>query len=212
MYLEYAIYDKEYNADVKKNVFEALDYVHGLSIPSIFLTDIHDFLPHGITLSCPIDWPNGWSDTKIRAHETVKAIHKGANAIDLVANVIAFVNNKPKAFVEDIKVQKSICDENNVSLRVMTDYRKINDMEQFRKMWSLLKEAGVEYGFGSTGIYTDDHLDIISLCGIIQQNYAINMICNGNIYLPEQFEQVKKSEPFGIRFTNVNAIKRCISK
>lgn len=211
IYTEFACYDKEYTADIKQQIFRAIGLgVGGISVPSIFLPHIYELMPEGITISCPIDYPDGRSDSKLRNHAIVKAIHKGANAVDLVANMVLYLNGKAKDFADDIKSSLAICKDHNVSLRVMADYRKAgHEVKKFIELWKTLCSLGITKGFVSTGYHVDNFADNIMLTKRIEDEFGISMICNGNIYLPEQYELITKVQCFGARFHNLNALERC---
>lgn len=211
-YLEFACYNEKYSAEVKKQVFSAINMgVAGISIPYIFLSDITSIIHDGISVSCPIDYPRGMSDIKLRNHATIKAIHSGATSIDLVANTTLYINGKVREFYDDIKSHINICDQNNITLRVMVDYRNLDTGDLLTKVFQGLSYCGVEYGFVSTGYHVDDFMDNLIMSKIVNKHSEINMICNGNIYLPEHYESLSNSDVFGIRFHNINAISRCLS-
>lgn len=211
IYTEFACYDTEYTVEVKDHVFRAIDRgVKGVSVPSIFLSHVKSILSGDITLSCPIDYPDGRDDTKLRNHAVLKAVHKGADAIDLVANLTLFLNGKAKEFADDIKSNIEICKENGASCRVMADYRKIEDGKKYMELWKALVGLGVSFGFVSTGCYVDDCLDNLTLAKRIEEKYGISMICNGNVYLPNHFGLIQQSKAFGVRFHNINAVERCL--
>jgi len=210
VYIEYACYDEQVEADVRKNVFRALDLgVHGISVPHIFLGKLSDILAEGTVISAPIDYPLGKSDPKIRQHTILKAIHCGANAIDLVAQSVLILNDRVNEYIADISSAKRICDDNGVTLRVMIDYRVI-DWPLIVESCVICKTLNIEYLFMSNGHYVDDYRDNMLLCHQIHKDYNISTICNGNIYMPQHLEMIRKAKVFGARFHKITALERCL--
>lgn len=211
MYIEYQCYDKILLSDVKKNIFEALEVgVNGISIPVPYLSKVSSFIPDGISVSCPVDYPSGFSDTDLRIHYAMKAVHNGAKAIDLVANTFLYYHNE-KEFVNDIKSIVNLCDDKKVVPRIMINRKSLTHPEDFMLMVRLIRSTCVEHIFCSTGLFSEDPIDNIILCRITQQEFGIKAIANGNFYLPKHAERVAQANIYGIRFNNCSALKRCIS-
>ena len=209
--LEYACYDEVLTENIKSNVFKAIDLgVHGISVPAAHITSLSDLIPEGMILSCPIDWPEGRSSNSLRIHAATKAIHKGANALDLVANCVLFRNGREVDFMQDIKSIKGLADDRNVTLRVMIDHRKVDDGRQFRQMVELVKCTDVEFIFCATGQYIDDIHDNLILCNMAQQDFGLNAIANASLFLPNHLKASQDTGLFGARFHKINALENCL--
>jgi len=209
--LEYACYDEVLTENIKSNVFKAIDLgVHGISVPAAHITAIADLIPEGMILSCPIDWPEGRSSNSLRIHAATKAIHKGANALDLVANCVLFRNGREVDFMQDINSIKSLADDKNVTLRVMVDHRKLEDGKQFRQMVELVKCTGVEFIFCATGQYIDDIHDNLILCNMAQNDFDVNAIANASLFLPNHLKATRDTGLFGARFHKIKALENCL--
>jgi len=209
--LEYACYDEILTDVIKVNVFKALDLgAKSISVPTTHMSAVAAFIPAGITLSCPIDYPNGRSDTALRVHSVVKSVNQGATSVDIVASSVLFRNQKEKDFIHDLKTLKGVADEKSVTMRVMADYRKTDDGKQFRKVLELIKAAGIEYVYCSTGCYVDDAVDNVILCNMAQKDFGLSAIANGNIYLPKHVEAAEGANLFGVRFSKIKAMENCV--
>jgi len=128
MYTEFACYNNPIGPEVQQEVFKAIELgAKGISLPIIHLSTISPFLPDDVLLSCPIDYPYGHADTELRVHYAVKACHFGAKALDIVASVHMYYNNRP-AFIRDLDSLRVLCDRKAVSGRIMIDYRNLIDL------------------------------------------------------------------------------------
>lgn len=210
MYTEYACYDETNQDIVQAKVFTALSCgVQGISVPSILLGKIAPSIPHGITLSCPIDWPLGASSVSIRNHSVISSIHQGATAIDLVSNRILYANNFDD-YLLDLESNIKICEDNNVTLRVMIRYRHLEN-DEFANVCRTLQKLGVEYVLPATGYEVDNWTDNMLICGSIQKAFGIGCITNGSIFLDKHYEAIKKAGIYGMRLKNINSVNRLLT-
>jgi deoxyribose-phosphate aldolase len=210
MYKEFACYNELQAESVVKKVFTAIKLgADGISVPQVFLPYISDFMPQGVTFSCPIDYPMGLSETKVRNHAILKAIHHKVNAIDLVINTAYLINNKVIEFSSDLASAKAICTSNNVTLRVMLDYREIGE-GLFTEMCIALETLGIEYAFPSPGNCAEDYEDNILMCYKLQNDHHLNAIATGSIYLPHHLKMVEDSRIFGVRWNRIEQMKSSI--
>jgi deoxyribose-phosphate aldolase len=193
--------------DVRETLFSAIDKeLSGISIFAPLITSIKDFLVDGLTLSCPIDYPYGVSDTAIRTHATLAALRKGANAIDLVASNILLFNKQANKFCDDVDSVKKVCDENGSTLRLMLDYR-LYDYTTMIKIGNLLKELKIEYIIPATGRLIDAWDDNLAISIEMSNKTGLKVITNGNIWKRSQYDLIAKSGVFGVRFNNAGALK-----
>ena len=213
MYQELAYYDKQpISSEVQSSLFQALDCgINGFSVPVYFLPQIHDIVPEGITLSCPIDYPNGMADVKVRHHATLSALRKGANAIDLVANTYIVLNDKLQDFENEIKTNLTVCQNHGATLRVMLEYRTFESKLTIA-LCSILKELGVEYVFPSTGNYVDNYIDNLLMAANIEKKSGLLTITNGNIWTYKHYQAAVKAKIFGVRFHSIAALKNVVEE
>ena len=70
-----------------------MDFLFGFML-GYLCKEIFSYLPPGMTIACPVGYPFGTTDPKIKQHEALGAIRSGATAIDLVFNPF-FIQEKP---------------------------------------------------------------------------------------------------------------------
>lgn len=209
--IEYACYDEILSDVIRANVFKALDLgINSISVPVIHMSVISDLIPEGVVLSCPIDWPNGRSDSKLRIHGAIKACHNGANTIDVVASSVLFCNKKEEDFLHDLKAMKSLADDKGVTVRVFLDHRTMRDGKQFRNMMGVVAQANIEYIYCSVGQYVDEISDNIILCNMAQKDFNLHAIANASLYLPKHLNASIGANLFGARFHSIKALESCL--
>ena len=203
MYKEISCYDKDTTEHtVQEAIFTALEYgFGGVSVPSYYLPLANSLIPAGFVVA------SGLSSLNVRCHSTINLIRAGANSIDLVANSNLLINRKFKKFRQDIESNYRICKDNNCSLRVMLEYRSYDKNSLIVAACDIIRDVGVDYVFSSTGSMIDVLDDAIVVGFLLQQKQQLNVICNANIWKPEDYEKVEKSSMFGVRIKNINAVK-----
>lgn len=209
MYVDLACLGKTTTEEQTREAVFAASACHlnGVCILSAYVGQMREFVPDMI-LSCPIDYPQGTSDIKVRNHAVLAALRKGANAIDLVLNHPLAMNHKMEQLIDDIESNLSICRDNNASLRIMMEYRMFEDAALFFDISNLLKESGVEYVFPATGHRMDNYRDNLICAKVTFEKSGLQVICNGNIVSKDQYEEIKRTNIFGIRFTSIPVIKQ----
>lgn len=209
--IEYACYDEVLSDIVREKVFKALDLgIKSISVPVAHMSSISSIIPNGIVLSCPVDWPEGRSDSKLRIHAAIKAYHQGATTIDVVSSAVLFRNKKEVDFIHDLKAIKAVADDKGITIRVMLDHRKMETGNQVRGIMKLVKECGIEYIYCATGQYVDEISDNIILCNTAQKDFNLSAIANGSLYLPKHLEAAIGAGLFGARFHSIKALESCI--
>jgi len=203
MFKEINLYEKDATKDsVIKNVFKIINYnLDGINVSLNYISEVRDIIPKesNLILSCPVDYPDGLSDTKHRQHQTITAIRKGANCIDLVINPIYLLNEQRNVIYSDIETQSKICKDNNILLRIMLEYRHFSK-ETYYDLIRLCRILKIKYIFPSTGNFADDYEDNLIMGKMINSIYSgVKVITNGNIWKKEQYELIKRSGIYGIR-------------
>lgn len=208
MYVELASLDKMTDEKQCRDfVFAASKLsLNGVSVLPSYLAETKQYVPD-MVLSTPIDYPHGTEESGVRAHAVLSAIRHGANAIDLVMNSSLMVNNKTQKLLTDLEGCLAICREKDVTMRVMMEYRAFEDKNVFMAAIDILNAIGVEYVFPATGSRLDNFNDNLIAAKIIMSKSKLNVITNGNVLTKEQYEIVKKSGVFGIRFTSIPIVK-----
>jgi len=203
MYIEYCNYNKtidNYDEELK-NVFKAIENnVNCISLPIHMYHEIRGFLPEGIDISVPIDYPSGYASTTTKNHSVLNAVKSGVKSIDYVMNNYLF-QSKPKELGKEIKTALSICRDYNSTLRVFIDNRLSKDIVKTAKF---LYSHGVEFCYPSIGYHHEPFFDTIINCKLIEKEININTIFNGYMWKKEHVKILKRSCIFGIRIYNVN--------
>ena len=209
MYTDICCYDKfTTREEVRSCLFSAVEHhLNGISVYPCYLSYLKEFIPSGFILSACIDYPHGISIQSVRNHAVQSSINRGANAIDLVANHVFLVNKDYKKFELDIQSAYNICRDKNASLRVMLEYRVYLSLSLLKDACNIIKNCGIEYIFVSTGSFVDDFKDHLLVSYLMEKHYSLNVICNTSLLTDKQYESVKKSEIFGVRFNSIMSMK-----
>ena len=209
-YLEYACYDELDYSQLQQNVFKALELgATGISVPSIHMASISKFMPEGIVLTCPVDYPDGYLHSQQRLSESKRAFNSGANAIDLVISYPLLKNGREDDFLTDLQNHSKLCDDNNATLRIIADYRHFS-LREYKELFRILQKAYIEYVLCSNGRYVVDVTDDLITCTWMQDEFGIKTIISGNLYLKHDYKDIIRNDVFGIRFNNINAMSNCL--
>ena len=214
-YRDLACYDITLdNETLQKSVFAALEYnLNGISVLPCYLKKIVDIIPEGFILSCAIDYPNGNLHSSTRNHATIKAIHGGANAIDLVISHNNIINKDLNNITNDIESALRICKDNHITLRLMLEYRlNIVELETLKTIVNIASELGIEYFFPSTGFRIDNYIDNILAGKYLSKNSIVNIITNGNFWTKEQYIKIIGANLYGVRFHKKQTLENILIK
>lgn len=173
MLTELACYNQDSTYDdIMMAVFVAAEKdVNSVAIPSGFMSRVNDFLKDQ-KFSAAIDFPYGLSGTQVRLHEIILAIRQGASFIDLVINNSYIKEENWRKIREDLKACLAICNENNVELRAVIEYR-LFPLKTVLMMCDLLSIAGVYNVVNSTGFVADDISDNAIVSHQMQQKTGV---------------------------------------
>lgn len=202
MYIEYACYDYSLSdEELKYNFTQAIKLgVKNISVHYPYLPILKNIVSEmPINISCPIDYPYGLSDMKIRLMGIANAAKNGSATIDLVAPAKFIANRKYDKLRDDIRTCFMLCQENNLILRYMLEYRVFNH-ETLAKTCQILKNLGIEYVIPATGQMIDDINDNLIACKYLMAKSEIKIITNGNIWTQKHVEAIKTSKIYGARF------------
>lgn len=209
-YYELAIYDTLREETVAAHVFSAIEAgCRGVSVRPAYLPMVNFLVPEGYVLSAPIDYPYGLEDVTVRNHSIISAVNRGANAIDLVANMGLVINNKIGAFENDIGAAARICKDKGVSLRLMLEYRQW-DLDMLCLVCDMAQYHKIDFVFPSTGHRVDDPIDNI-ICGMrLKKVTQMNVITNGNLNTEKHHKFFMASGLYGCRFSNINIMNHVL--
>tara|TARA_Y100000004_G_scaffold29937_1_gene31069 strand:- start:915 stop:1547 length:633 start_codon:yes stop_codon:yes gene_type:complete len=156
MLTELACYNQDSTySEILETVFVASEKnLDSVAIPSGFMGRVSEFLKDQ-KFSAAIDFPYGLSSTQVRVHEIIMAIRQGASFIDLVIHNGYIKEKNWRKIKEDLKACMSICDQNNVNIRAIIEYR-LFPVETVLLMCDLLNTIGIHNIVNSTGFVVDD--------------------------------------------------------
>lgn len=209
-HIEYACHDYSINeSETEKNIFYAIKA--GITSFSLLPYSIggfknsETFKNNSFSLSSPVDFPYGLSDTKSRNFMVSQTIKSGANIIDLFLPTKLITNRKYDKFREDIKSNFDICFEKNVQLRYILEYRVFSH-EVLAKVCQILMSLGIDTVLPSSGTMIDDIHDNLIACNYFLTKTGIKTICNGNIYTEDHAKLANNADIHGIRLHHLNSI------
>ena len=173
MLTELACYNQDSTYDdILKTIFIASEKnISSVAIPSGFMSRVNDFLKNQ-KFSAAIDFPYGLSGTQVRLHEIILAIRQGASFIDLVVNNSYIKEKNWRKIRDDLKSCLSVCNQNNVELRVIIEYR-LFPVETVLLMCDLFSTIGVYHVVNSTGFVVDDISDNAIISHQIQEKTGV---------------------------------------
>jgi len=203
MYTEINLHDMSSSVDIRNSVFGALKYdISGIVTSHTSLHQIKDLIPDGFTLACVVDYPFGLSDLKSRQHLIIQAIKMGANTIDIPLNNSHFLSCNIKKIKEDVITNKQICDANKVTMRIILEYRKVEE-KQLIKIVNSIRHLGVDFFIPSSGLFLDSYADNLTISSLLTTRCKINVISNGNVWNAQQYDNILKSNIYGVRLNSV---------
>jgi deoxyribose-phosphate aldolase len=209
MHTEYSCYDISINEEeVKQNIQNAIKLnPKCISIHPYSLSALKNLIPDHIDLSCVIDYPMGLNDIATR-NSVVRQVAKNnqVKIIDLNMPSKLIVNRKYDKFREDIKSNLDICKENNINLRYILEYRTFSH-EILAKVCQILKSLEIQYVLPSSGFLLDDISDNIIAAKYLMAKSDIKVICNGNVWMQQQVDNVIKSGVHGLRVAHLPALE-----
>lgn len=210
-HIEYACHDYSLNeTEVEFNIAAAIKHgVNGISVLSYSLPSIKNIpaiKDKNITVSCVADFPNGGLDGKTRNFLVSQLCKSNVDYIDLMIPTKIITNRKYDKFREDIRTNLEICNENNVKLRYILEYR-VYSHEILAKVCQILVDFGVTTVLPSSGIMIDDISDNLIACNFLMTKSKIDTICTGNIYQEKHVNLVKNiTNLYGIRLSNLSSL------
>jgi deoxyribose-phosphate aldolase len=215
-YIDYACYDYSINeAEVELNVASSIKL--GIKNIAIFpysvntVKNMSAVKDNNINLYVAADFPFGLSDLKTRNFLVTQLAKNNISGIDLFIPTKIVSNRKYDKFREDVRTNLEICQENNVKLRYILEYR-VYSHEVLAKVCQILLTFGIDSVFPSSGIMIDDVSDNLIACNFLSTKSKINTICTGNCYNSNQVSIVKNNTNlYGMRFFHIPNLASFVS-
>lgn len=215
MYIDYKITDADITeAEVKETVKEisTFNLVNSITAPHYLIKIIKPNLEiKEIALSCAIDYPLGFSDTKTRLTAIDSAIKLGVNMVDIVMPQNLASNRKYDKIRDDIKQTLELCGSHNIEPRYILEYR-VFDHHCLKKICEILDSFGIKKVFPSSGYFIDNLADNLIASAFLHQNSKdLQIICSANVWNAKHFDLLTKANIFGIRISYLEILRNFLT-
>lgn len=138
--------------DIKKICDDGIKYnVASVCIPPSYVEQAKKYVGDKLKICTVIGFPNGYNTTNVKVYETLEAIEKGADEIDMVINIGWLKDKKYEEIEKEIKAIKNVC--GNKILKVIIETCLLTDEEK-AKMCKIVNDSGADYIKTSTGFST----------------------------------------------------------
>lgn len=206
-YTELSCCDKDAsNDDVREALFFAMKKkFNGIVVSLNAIQDVKE-LAQGIDVISQIDFPLGNMDMSLRQHAAVAAARKGVNCLNVMASSFFIANKQFDKLSDDFRVIKTICDEYNVTMRAMIDYRILTNNDLLF-LSDLIHRCDLDIIYPATHAIPDDVEDSIIIANVISNYSKLSVIVNPNIWQKHHYTNIVNSGVYGVQFRNIEAAK-----
>ena len=145
--------------DIKKICDDGMEYnTASVCIPPSYVKQAKEYVGEKLAICTVIGFPNGYNTTSVKVYETIEAIEKGADEIDMVINIGWLKDKKYDEIEDEIRAIKNVC--GNKILKVIIETCLLTDEEKV-KMCEIVDKSGADYiktstGFSSSGATFED--------------------------------------------------------
>lgn len=192
--------------DIKKICDDGIKYnTASVCIPPCYVENAKKYVGDKLKICTVIGFPNGYNTTNTKAYETIEAVEKGADEIDMVINIGALKEKKYEYIENEIKQIKKAC--GNKILKVIIETCLLTDEEK-AKMCEIVDKAGADYIKTSTGFSTSGAtFEDIKLFKNNLQNSSLKIKAAGGI---KDFSDAEKFVELGAdRLGTSRLVKLC---
>ena len=138
--------------DIKRICDDGIKYkTASVCIPPCFVEQAKKYVGDKLKVCTVIGFPNGYNTTATKVFETIEAVEKGADEIDMVINIGALKDKKYDYIENEIKSIKEAC--GNKVLKVIIETCLLTGEEKI-KMCEIVDKSGADYIKTSTGFST----------------------------------------------------------
>ncbi|MBR2385614.1 MAG: deoxyribose-phosphate aldolase [Clostridia bacterium] len=138
--------------EIKAILDDAVKFgVASACIPPAYVEFAKNYVGDKLKICTVIGFPNGYNTTACKVFETLDAIKKGADEIDMVINIGKLKSGDYDYVLDEIKNLKSAC--GGKVLKVIIETCLLTDDEKI-KMCQIVTEAGADFIKTSTGFST----------------------------------------------------------
>ena len=145
--------------DIKKICDDGIEYnTASVCIPPSYVEQAKKYVEEKLKICTVIGFPNGYNTTNVKVYETLEAIEKGADEIDMVINIGWLKDKKYEEIENEIRAIKNVCGDK--ILKVIIETCLLTDEEKV-KMCEIVDKSGADYiktstGFSSNGATFED--------------------------------------------------------
>jgi len=139
--------------DIKKICDDGIEYnTASVCIPPSYVEQAKKYVGEKLKICTVIGFPNGYNTTNVKVYETLEAIEKGADEIDMVINIGWLKDKKYEEIENEIRAIKNVCGDK--VLKVIIETCLLTDEEKV-KMCEIVDKSGADYIKTSTGFSTN---------------------------------------------------------
>ena len=138
--------------DIKKICDDGIEFnTASVCIPPSYVEQAKKYVGEKLKICTVIGFPNGYNTTNVKVYETLEAIEKGADEIDMVINIGWLKDEKYEEIENEIRAIKNVCGDK--ILKVIIETCLLTDEEKV-KMCEIVDKSGADYIKTSTGFST----------------------------------------------------------
>ena len=135
--------------EIKKICDDGIEYnTASVCIPPSYVEQAKKYVGEKLAICTVIGFPNGYNTTSVKVYETLEAIEKGADEIDMVINIGWLKDKKYEEIENEIRLVKNVCGDK--ILKVIIETCLLTDEEKV-KMCEIVDKSGADYIKTSTG-------------------------------------------------------------
>lgn len=120
-------------------------------VPPYYIAFVKELLEYGDAKVCTvIGFPLGYQTTEVKMAEAQKALHDGADELDMVMNISAFKSMAYETVKQEIKSLADLAHSQNALLKVIIETAYLDNFD-IRIACEICEEAGADFVKTSTG-------------------------------------------------------------
>ncbi len=173
--------------DIKKICDDGIKYnVASVCIPPCYVENAKRYVEDKLKICTVIGFPNGYNTTNTKVYETIEAVEKGADEIDMVINISKAKDQDFDYIYNEIKQVKEAIKDHTLKVIIETCYLTA---EEIKKVSLIVKEAKADFVKTSTGFGTGGAtVENVKLIKEAVGNFDIK--ASGGIKTKEDFEKM----------------------
>ncbi len=138
--------------DIKALCDKALELkTASVCIPACFVKKTKEYVKDKMKVCTVVGFPNGYSTTNTKLHETKEALEDGADEIDMVININALKDKNYEYILNEINTLKDACKEK--ILKVIVETCLLTEEEKI-KICEIVSKSNADFIKTSTGFST----------------------------------------------------------